>query len=138
MTGDCVIFGGSKDEKGYGFKRRGGYLTRAHRWAYCDMVGIHPRDLGDKVVMHLCDNPSCVNPDHLKAGTVTENNRDRMRKGRSAVGEKNGKATITDDQVEIIRSRCKKWGDIKKLAEEFSVDRSTISDIVNYKRRFSL
>jgi len=53
----------------------------AHRVAYEKWVG--PLD-PEVVLLHLCDNPGCINPDHLRAGTQLENLRDMRDKGRSA------------------------------------------------------
>ena len=54
----------------------------AHRYAY---IVHHGRMLADEILlMHTCDNPSCVNPEHLVEGTMLENNRDKARKGRNA------------------------------------------------------
>lgn len=50
-----------------------------------------------------CDNPACVNPAHLFLGTATDNNRDRMSKGRSAVGERAGRARLTEAGVLFAR-----------------------------------
>lgn len=66
---------------GYGYLWREGKMVRAHRLSYELFVG----DPGDRVVMHRCDNPGCVNPDHLTLGTVADNNADMRAKQRHAL-----------------------------------------------------
>lgn len=56
------------------------------------------------VVMHKCDNPSCVNPQHLGVGTSKENTRDAVRKGRMSHGEEHYSAKLTEEQVRQIRT----------------------------------
>lgn len=62
-------------------------MPRAHRVAYELAHGPIPEGL---VVRHRCDQPGCINPTHLEVGTITDNNRDRARRGRSAVGDRSG------------------------------------------------
>lgn len=83
-----------------------------------------------KCVMHTCDNPACVNIKHLTLGTVEENNRDRASKLRSARGERNGRARLTEDQVkEIIINKGSL--DISRLSDKYQVSHSTIKRIKN-------
>ncbi len=81
------------------------------------------------VVMHKCDNPSCINPDHLKIGTQTENVKDRAIKGRCAYYEKNGNVKLSEKDVEFIRYYYGKRT-IHHLADFFGVCRETIQRIV--------
>jgi hypothetical protein len=80
---ECWEWQGQKDKDGYGkvaFRTKGKrYYIRAHRMSAA--LYIKPY-YSDKVVMHHCDNPSCVNPNHLKIGTHLENEQDKDRKGR--------------------------------------------------------
>lgn len=82
MTGECWVWLGATvtNGKGYGYIRRGSAdegMVLTHRLSY-ELY----QDESPEVVMHLCDNPPCWNPAHLRAGTVTENNRDMWNKGR--------------------------------------------------------
>ncbi len=90
ITG-CWWWMNSPAEDGYGRIYYDGHLRLAHRVAWELEHGIPiPPGL---VAMHTCDQPPCVNPAHLRLGTFADNNRDRARKGRSAVGEANGRRT---------------------------------------------
>ncbi|EHM40206.1 HNH endonuclease [Hafnia alvei] len=97
---------------------------------------------GDWVTRHTCDNPRCVNPDHLLPGTHAENVKDRDSRGRQAKGdehgdvrgEKCGRAKLKEHQVEEIKKRfhprCHKNG-ARALAREFGVSHAAVSLIVN-------
>ena len=83
-NGDCIEFTGRLNRYGYGYidewrgNKRTARLT-AHRAAVIVSGRILPPD---KVVMHTCDNPPCINPDHLVIGTQRDNIHDAIRKGR--------------------------------------------------------
>lgn len=86
----------------------------------------------NKVIMHSCDNPSCINPDHLDIGTQIDNIKDRVKKGRSAYYESNGNHKLTLKDVEFIRYYHGKRT-VGELAEFFDVDKTTIQRIQHNK-----
>lgn len=89
-TEDCWFWLGARDRDGYGqFHPTGrpGVMVKAHRFAYELTVGRIPVGF---LVCHHCDNPPCVRPDHLFAGTNRDNLSDMARKGRSTRGRPRG------------------------------------------------
>jgi hypothetical protein len=76
----CWIFSNYKSVKYCSFNFHGRVIG-AHRASYLMFKGKIPRG---KLVMHLCDNPKCVNPDHLKLGTPKDNTRDMIQKERAS------------------------------------------------------
>ena len=58
----------------------------------------------DRIVCHKCHNPQCVNPDHLYAGTRSDNQMDRVKDGTSNRGERHGNSKLTEEQVREIRA----------------------------------
>lgn len=130
VTPSCWIWESTMFNTGYGqfhaTEKRG---WRAHRYSYTIYVGPIPDGL---CVCHRCDNPKCVNPDHLFLGTNQENTADRVAKGRTAknFGTAQGTAKLKDEQVIAIRSMSGKQGDIAKI---FGVHQSLISYIKSGK-----
>lgn len=97
----CRLWPKSIDGRGYGQIMLCGKLQRAHRASY---MLRHDCALGaSQVVMHLCDTPCCVNPDHLRVGTQAENMADCRSKGRNARGEANGQSLLTEALVVTMR-----------------------------------
>lgn len=89
-------------------------------------------------VCHACDNPPCVNPDHLFLGTRSDNMRDMVAKGRHPYvkGTHNHRAKLTDEQVAEIRARYTgAWGEFTRLADEYGVTGQHIAAIVKGYRR---
>lgn len=124
----CWIFTGQKDKDGYGrVKTAGNHLKHsrihAHRLAYMLFHG----DPGDLFVCHTCDNPPCVNPEHLFAGTNIDNMQDMSKKGRG----KPGIQKLTDEQVREIREAYAAGGTgYKKLAKQYGVSYPNIKLII--------
>jgi len=77
---DCWIWQGGTNNVGYGMIRAEHGMRTTHRVSYEEHKGIIPAGM---CVLHSCDNPKCVNPDHLRLGTHRENTQEMIRKGRS-------------------------------------------------------
>lgn len=101
----------------------------AHRVSWYIYRGDIPENI---LVCHHCDNPACVNPDHLFLGTDADNSRDMTEKGRSMVGEKHPGAKLTKKKVLKIRSLYA-TGDYtqRELAKMFDIAQSVISGIIH-------
>ncbi len=87
ITPGCWEWTAAVNHGGYGlFQYTSRSCRRAHRVSYELAYGPIPKGM---VVMHKCDNPPCVNPDHLELGTMADNNRDKGQKGRARNGRRN-------------------------------------------------
>jgi hypothetical protein len=100
----CWLWGGQLKGEGYGrFKVTRAIQTTAHRMAWLLFHGA----IGDMFVCHKCDNPTCVNPDHIYLGTHTDNMRDKRMRDRSIniprPGEKHHNAKLTTAEVLEMR-----------------------------------
>lgn len=91
-TATCWLWTGAKSEFGYGNVRINKKYLRAHRVSYELANGPIPEDM---CVLHRCDTPACVNPDHLFLGTLKDNSHDMWRKGRGnpPAGKRHGSIT---------------------------------------------
>jgi hypothetical protein len=136
MNNGCWNWTGAHDKDGYGWIRVSGKQIAAHRYSYTASHGQIP---GGMQVLHTCDNPCCVNPDHLFIGTQQNNVDDMIEKGRRAniCGEKSILAKLTEEQVIDIRTRYTPRHPVNgcnAMAREFGVGQMEISRIVNRKR----
>jgi hypothetical protein len=123
----CWEWTGSLDTGGYGRLKKKG----THRLSYEIFVG----PIGNFHVLHRCDNPPCCNPNHLFLGTQADNMMDKSAKGRVRVGigEKHGKAKMTEDGVREARKSWANGESIKSIARRYDVSACSISHIVNRK-----
>jgi len=133
-----------------GYRDRGGYASvkidrkayRAHRWAWMQANGPIPDGLW---VLHHCDNPPCVNVEHLFLGTVQDNSDDMVAKGRGPLGPRNGAAThpeqlprgsahglakLTEADVVVIRARASSGEMHTTLARAYGVTPAAVGYIV--------
>lgn len=125
----CLEWVRYKNPAGYGQVRVNNKLWLAHRLVYTKCIADIPEGL---IVMHECDNPACINPEHLKLGTHQLNVADKELKGRGNKGGANPMAKFTTEQVIEIRRRYAE-GNISyaQLGREYGVNRSCIFKIVN-------
>lgn len=126
---ECWEWIGSKLKKGYGsFDSRCGE-GRAHRVSWMLHYGKIPDGM---LVCHKCDNPICVNPNHLFLGTPKDNTKDMLNKHRDGlIGIKNGQSKLNPEKVLISRRLRKIGWTYKKIADMFNVNDVTIYYAVN-------
>lgn len=148
-TGDCWEWQDGTDGR-YGNVTWNGRTEKAHRVSWTLHRGPIPDGM---MVLHGCDNPPCVNPNHLFLGTQSVNIRDCTRKGRNGVhrhperlargdrngthtqpdkrhfGESNGSSKLTADMVRAIRAAYATGVRRKDIIAQFGVSKSTIDNI---------
>ncbi len=132
---ECWEWQGGISSSGYGNFQHASKQYGAHRFSYELNFGQIPDGMH---VCHTCDNRRCVNPSHLWAGTHRDNMDDRCAKGRT-VGQRPGEGStvskLTNEQVLEIRAIYARGGRTQaSVAQQFGVDTSLISLIVNRKR----
>lgn len=114
----CLEWTGMTNSKGYGRISINGTLTLVHRFVFQNQIGPIPEGYE---VCHSCDNPLCLNVDHLFLGTHSDNMRDMIRKGRQC------RQKLSNSDVIAIRSMTGMTQ--RELAALFGVARSTIACI---------
>lgn len=125
--GDCWLWKGSTTAAGYGVIYWNSENTYAHRLS----IQLDGRTIPDRFqACHTCDNPPCVNPKHLFAGSPQQNMNDKVAKNRQSRGETHPSAKLSDKEVSQIRDLFKNGVWQTDLAKTFNVDQSHISRIV--------
>lgn len=123
----CWNWTGSKIKGGYGVLggERGANNVVAHKFSYEHHKGPVPSDM---LVLHRCDNPGCVNPDHLFLGTHADNMDDMAKKGRAGApkGRRGYVSKLSDDQKSEMRALVSAGVPIRQVAAKFGVDRRLV------------
>lgn len=122
----------------YGSFKNGTKTVRAHRFSYSLYHGVIPEGM---FVCHKCDNPLCVNPNHLFLGTAQDNATDMVNKNRQAKGAECGNARLSKKNILDIRAMWntkdkngKRKYKTAEIAEKFGVTSRNILYIVNNQR----
>lgn len=129
IHGQCWVWKGGGKPGGYGMFLK----TSSHRYSY----KIHYEDPKNLDVLHKCDNPRCVNPDHLFLGTQKDNMIDMKNKQRNHRGQDRDGAILTDIEVREIKSTYIYGSRLRgttALARKYKVSPATIYDIVSGKK----
>lgn len=129
--GNCWVWTGAKDRKGYGHMTRGQESFTSHRYSWLICNGHIP---SHQWVLHKCDTPSCVRPSHLYLGTHDDNMRDmrikKRKKGNNGGlrGETHGCHVLTENQIQSIRTTTGITQ--RELGKRYGVTQATISSIL--------
>lgn len=134
--GPCWEWMGGGNGKGYGQVRINYRQMGTHQVAWELMHGRVPRDLW---VLHKCNNPNCMNPDHLFLGTAKDNTSDMIRKNRRRpyMGYSTGtkRHHLTAEEILTLKTRYANGESQTALARDFDVSRVTVSNILKGKTR---
>lgn len=121
-TTGCILWLGQVHANGYGVTRYQGKRYYAHR-----LAKLSTKD-SELCVLHKCDTPLCINPNHLYLGTKLDNARDRVNRNREGnrKGVLNGRAKLNIDLAKAVRGMHLQGFDCKTIAKVFNVHISTI------------
>jgi hypothetical protein len=118
------------DTCGYPMICRNGKKGHMSRFIWIEKNGPIPESMA---VRHKCDNPRCINPDHLEIGTHTNNMRDMIERGRrrSTIGSNNPRSKLAEDNVTDVMRRYKNGEKQTDIAKRYNVSKHCIFGIVH-------
>lgn len=144
-TDGCWEWTGSTQGRGYGSFFADGRSHQAHRWIYEQFFGPQPKHIH---ICHKCDNPICIRPDHLFAGTRSDNMKDCAGKGRNVMqkfpershfkgknniqcrGERQGNSKLKSQDIAEIKSLASSGLSSARIAPMFGVHPAHVRKIV--------
>lgn len=130
----CWLWPGAKSVKGYGILTYRGKRIAAHRLSWCLQNNVPIWKLtSENYVTHDCDNPPCVNPNHLRLGDGISNNAETTARKRRAYGEKNPTSKLTEAAVRDIRKNATTWEGMCDAMKKYRVSQGTIQAVLKRK-----
>lgn len=137
METKCIEYQGNCTDghMGYLAITIGGKRFKAHRLVAMLFHGLEIQDTRS-IVLHTCDNPRCINPEHLRVGTQKDNihdciSKNRFKKPPRLAGEHNPKAKLTWEKVRQLRLEASLSSkSYKELAEDYKISATMVSGIV--------
>lgn len=124
---DCIDHGRKGGTFGYALKFVNGKQQLMHRIAYAEKIGIDVTGIErGLVVRHTCDNPRCINPEHLVIGTRADNSRDMVERNRQRKGSSVTVSILSEEDVAKIRSSTESN---KVISEQYGVSPRHVATI---------
>jgi HNH endonuclease/Homeodomain-like domain len=125
-NGCFVCTSHKRDKHGYPHMYWNNKHYLVHRFVYEKCFGEIPKGL---VVRHKCDNPPCINPEHLELGTFEDNMNDRIIRGRTTKGEKCALSKLKEREVIEIKKMLLDGKSLGEISQKFNISKSTVCDI---------
>jgi hypothetical protein len=127
----CIVWIGPVDKDGYGKFTKKGFPDRAHQAAYVVANGPIPEG---HIVRHTCDNPPCINPNHLIDGTFADNASDRVQRERfNRESSRYNLVRLSMNLAREIRAKHSQGTSRIALAAEYGVGADQISRVIHHQ-----
>ena len=133
MDTPCWVWVAATNTKGYGsYWATAESSCLAHRFSFQATNGF---DITGQLILHKCDNPACVNHEHLYVGDHLDNSSDMVARGRlnSRAGSFNANTTLTEQLVLEIRAAARNGVPRRQLRLKYNLPKTTIARIVTYQ-----